>query len=178
MVLKIELLSKSKHIRNSFSCGETRLDDYIRKQASQNSKKNISQVYVLIDAIDSSKSDVLAYYTLSAYTISIDSLDLDFAKNLPRYPQLPATLLGRLAVDKRQQGKKYGELMLLDALKRALDVSRQIGSLAVVVETLPKSEIYNKSAINFYQKYGFKAFPENPRHLYLPMTSIKELFPV
>ncbi|MBD2501240.1 hypothetical protein [Anabaena azotica] len=49
----------------------------------------------------------MAYYTLSAYTVDITALDQALARRLPRYPQLPATLLGRLAVDNKQKGRRF-----------------------------------------------------------------------
>ncbi|MGF1539267.1 MAG: GNAT family N-acetyltransferase [Pleurocapsa sp.] len=165
MVLKIESFDSRKHDRSDFCCGKDSLDNYIRKQASQDLKKRVSTVFVLIDE---PKFKVLGYYTLSTYTIDISSLDRAFAKRLPRYPQLPATLLGRLAVDRGQTGKRYGELMLIDALHRALDASRQVASLAVIAEAI------DSTALNFYLKYGFKQFSGEPMKLYFPMKSVEE----
>ncbi|NET62117.1 MAG: GNAT family N-acetyltransferase [Symploca sp. SIO2E6] len=139
---------------------------YIRKQASQDTKKRVATVFVLIDDPETS---VLAYYTLSAYTVEMDALDKTLVKRLPRYPLLPATLLGRLAVDNSQKGKGFGELMLIDALKKSLDTTAQVASIAVVVEVL------DEEALGFYIKYGFQPFRQEPKKLYLPMKSIKEL---
>ena len=149
MVFKIEPLDSRKHDRSDFCCGKDSLDNYIRKQASQDVKRRVSTVFVLIDEPE---FNVLAYYTLSTYTIDITVLDEAFAKGLPRYPLLPATMLGRLAVDDRQKGKRCGELMLLDALHKALNASTQVASLAVIAEAL------DDSALSFYMKYGFQQF--------------------
>jgi predicted GNAT family N-acyltransferase len=167
MVLKIEPLNARQHIRSSFSCGKDSLDRYLQKQASQDIKKRVSTVFVLVDDPD---LNVLAYYTLSAFTVDITVLDAAFAKRLPRYPQLPATLLGRLAVDNRQKGKGLGELILVDALRKSWATSQQIASLAVIVEAL------DEEAIQFYLKYGFQPFTQDPMKLYLPMKSIEKLF--
>jgi predicted GNAT family N-acyltransferase len=166
MVFKIEPFNSRKHNRSDFCCGKDSLDDYIRKQASQDLKKRVSTVFVLIGE---PKFNVLAYYTLSTYTVDITDLDRDFAKHLPRYPQLPATLLGRLAVDLTHKDKRFGELMLIDALHRALDASTQVASLAVIAEAL------DEIALNFYLKYGFQQFSGNPMKLYFPMKSVEEL---
>lgn len=167
MVLKIELLDSRKHVRSDFSCGKDSLNNYIIKQASQDLKKQITTVFILIDEPE---FNVLAYYTLSSYTVDITVLSQDFAKRLPRYPLLPATLLGRLAVDSKYKGKRYGELMLMNALKKSLDASTTIGSLAVIVKAL------DEEAVNFYRKYNFQQFKQNPMQLYLPMKSIEKLF--
>lgn len=167
MVLKIEPLDSRKHVRSDFSCGKDSLDNYIRKQASQDLKRRVATVFVLLD---DPELNVLAYYTLSAYTVDVTVLDQAFAKHLPRYPLLPATLLGRLAVDSRQKGQRFGELLLVDALRRSLDVAAQVASLAVIAEAL------DEEALNFYIKYGFQQFKQDPMKLFLPVKSIEELY--
>jgi GNAT superfamily N-acetyltransferase len=167
MGLKIEPLDSRKHDRSVFSCGKESLDNYIRKQASQDLKKLVASVFVLIDEPE---SNVLAYYTLSTYTINISVLEEGFAKKLPRYPLLPATLLSRLAVDNAQRGKGFGELMLVDALKRAFNASIQVASLVVIAEAL------DENAANFYMKYGFQPFKQDSMKFYLPVKSIEQLF--
>ncbi|MBD2180052.1 GNAT family N-acetyltransferase [Planktothrix sp. FACHB-1355] len=166
MGLTIEPLDSRKHNRSTFCCGKESLDNYIRKQASQDLKKRVAMVFVLVD---SPNTDVIAYYSLSSYTIALTELSESFAKILPRYPLLPATLLGRLAVDRTQQGKRIGELILLDALKKALEATSQVASLAVIAETL------DEEAVKFYQKYGFEPFKQNPMKLYLPMQAVEVL---
>lgn len=126
MVLTIEPFDSRRHNRSDFSCGIDSLDNYIRKQASQDLKKKVATVFVLVDL---PQTDAIAYYTLSSYTVKIAELDASFAKRLPRYPLLPATLLGRLAVDNSHQGKHLGELILVDAFKKALEATTQVASL-------------------------------------------------
>ncbi|NJM18327.1 MAG: GNAT family N-acetyltransferase [Richelia sp. RM2_1_2] len=167
MTLTIELLDKKKHNRSAFVSGNDSLDNYIRKQASQELKKKVSTVFVLID---SPNVDIIAYYTLSSYMVDVANLNEDFAKTVPRYPLLPATLLGRLAVDQTYQGKGMGELVLIDALKRVLEATSQVASLAVVVEAI------DEKAVSFYQKYGFRPFLQYPLKLYLPTKLIAENF--
>lgn len=167
MVLRIEPLDRRRHQRGDFSCGEVSLDTYLRKQASQDVKKRVATVFVLVDEPE---TVVLGYYTLSAYTVDVGALGVDAAKGLPRYPRLPATLLGRLAVDQSCRGRGFGKLLLIDALRRAWEASQSIGSLAVVVEAL------SEEARRFYLKYGFVPFIQSSMKLYLPMKSIEALF--
>lgn len=166
MVLKIEPLDRSKHQRASFCCGIDSLDNYFRKQASQDLKRKIATVFVLVDSPD---TEVIAYYSLSAYTVEIIELENSLAKSLPRYPLLPATLLGRLAVDRNYRDRHLGELMLMDAFFKALEATETVASLAVIAEAI------NDTAANFYRKYGFQEFKQNPNKLYLPMKSIVKL---
>lgn len=166
MVLKIEPLNSRRHNRSTFCCGKDSLDNYIRKQASQDLKKRVATVFVLVD---DPEMNVLAYYTLSSYIVDVTALDEAFAKHLPRYPLLPATLLGRLGVDNSQKGKRFGELILVDALKKSLDVAMQVASIAVIAEAL------DEEAVSFYMKYGFQKFRQESMKLYLPMKSIEVL---
>lgn len=166
MVFKIESLDRRKHQRGNFTCGIDSLDSYIQRQASQDLKKKIATVFVLIDFPE---TEVIAYYTLSAYTVEITELNISLAKGLPRYPLLPATLLGCLAVDRDYRGQHLGELMLIDALKKALEATASVASLAVIAEAI------DETAANFYRKYGFQECQDNSSKLYLPMKSINEL---
>ena len=166
MVLKIEPLDSRQHLRSDFSCGKESLAHYIHKQASQDLKRQIATTFVLIDDPDNT---VLGYYTLSAFSIDNIALDTAFVKKLPRYPRLPATLLGRLAVDRRQKGQRLGQLLLIDALKKSLNASTQIASLVVIAEAL------DQDAVGFYTKYGFQPFQQDPMKLYIPMKSIEEI---
>lgn len=79
MVLTIELLDSKRHNRSIFACGNDSLDIYIVKSASQDLKKKVATVFVLID---SPSMDIIAYYTLSTYTVDITNLDKTFTNVL------------------------------------------------------------------------------------------------
>jgi GNAT superfamily N-acetyltransferase len=162
----LEPLNKH-HDRKAFSCGIEPLDKYFRTQARQDIDKKVAATFVLVD---SQTSQIAGFYTLSATTIPMPELPEAIAKRLPRYPFVPATLIGRLAVDKRYQGKKLGEFLLLDALKRSWDQTRQIGAAAVVVDAK------NEAALGFYLKMGFIQFRDDPMRLFLPMKTVEKLF--
>ena len=163
---KIEPLGK-KHDRVVFSCGDEALDTYLKKRASQEAKKKIATTFVMVD---SQTSAVIGYYTLSATSILIADLPDETTKKLPKYPHVPATLLGRLAIDGRYQGRGYGELLIIDALRRALQATTEVASYAVVVDAI------NERARSFYKHYEFCAFPDRKLRLFLPMKTIADLF--
>jgi hypothetical protein len=119
-----------KHDRAVFSCGNDLLDNYLKKQASQDVRKSASAVYV---ATRDGKT-ILGYYTLSQYSVSLDDIPEQIAKKFPKYRIVPATLLGRLARHNSEIGTGLGELLLMDALFRALQISRQAASAAVVLD--------------------------------------------
>jgi GNAT superfamily N-acetyltransferase len=165
MSLSIELLDTKKHDRSTFQCGHDSLDEYIKTRASQELKKKVSTPFVLTD---SPVRQVLGYYCLSSYSMATVDLEAATAKRLPRYPLLPATLLGRLAVDSGHQEKGYGDLLVSDALKKALAATDRVASVAVVVDAI------DRAAVSFYLKYGFVEFPEVPMKLYISMESIEK----
>jgi GNAT superfamily N-acetyltransferase len=154
------------HDRTEFSSGVPALDQYLKNHASQDIKKNIAVTYVLTE---NGKKDVYGYYSLSTVGIFPGELAADLIKKLPRYPMLPGVLLGRLAVDEKYKGQGFGSFLLVDALKRSIDVSKQIGIVAVVVEAK------DDNAISFYKHFGFLGLPENKFKLFLPLKTLKTL---
>lgn len=111
---------------------------------------------------------VAGYYTLSSTSVNLAELPEQVARKLPRYPLVPATLLGRLAVDRRQQGKGYGRFLLADALYRI--VRSEIASFAVVVEAK------DDDARRFYERESFLPLPDQPMKLFRPTSDIAKLF--
>ena len=144
------------------------LDRYLKEQASQDAKKRAAAPYVL----RSTDGRIAGYYTLSSDNIRVDDIPAELVKqlSLPRYPVIGATLIGRLARDLSFRGQGIGELLLVDALKRALELSKQIASAAVVVDAK------DAKAHDFYRDFGFIGFPETVNRLFLPMRTIAGLF--
>jgi GNAT superfamily N-acetyltransferase len=160
-------LDLSKHDRATFLCGKSLLDNYFQKQASQDVKRNLSACFVLIDK---NTDEISGYYTLSTNSIPQDQIPEIFKKKLPpSYMSIPTILLGRLAISLKYQRKGFGQLLLVDALKRCFDTSESIGAYAVVVDPL------DFEAAQFYDKYGFIKLPDSGK-LFLPITTIKVLF--
>src|ERR1700731_1222371 len=94
---------RNDHDRSDFSCGNVSLDRYLKEQAGQDLRRACAYCFVL--APKRGDTSILGYYTLSSYGIDVGELPADVAKKLPRYPLIPAALLGRLAVDRRYQGQ-------------------------------------------------------------------------
>lgn len=152
------------HDRAAFCCGTPELDNYLRQQAGQDLKRGLAAVFVM--TIDG--QTVAGFYTLSAHSINASELPSGVAKRLPRLP-IPVTLLGRMAIEQSLQGQGLGEFLLVDALDRTLQASRQVASLAVVVDSKARAR-------DFYLKHGFKPFPAQPGRLFLPMKTIEKMF--
>src|SRR5256714_5030684 len=132
MAPRIHLLTKA-HNRTAFACGNAALDRYLQTQARQDRQRHLAQVFVLVAA---DEQTIQGYYTLSAGSVQLAELPEELRRTLPRYPKIPVTLLGRLAVDVRFQGQKIGAFLLVDALNRAVRQTEEIASLAVVVDAI------------------------------------------
>ena len=143
------------------------LDNYLKRQARQDIAKKVAATFVLVPT---GTRTIAGYYSLSSTSIRLDRLPSDIAKKLPKYPDVPATLLGRLAVDSGYRGKGYGELLLVDALKRSFEQSDKIGSAVVVVDAK------NDQVKAFYEQYGFIELPDQPYRLFLAMKTVEQLF--
>ena len=168
----VEPLSRV-HDKANFDCGIESLNTYLSSLASQQQKKKLSSCYVYTEDLTKKDSKkVWGYYTLSSSSMSLEDLDSESAKKLPRYPYLPVTLLGRLAIDKEVNGKGLGGLLLFDAMKRSFEASNSIGSYAFMVDVLD----VDPDPIGFYLSYGFVATQSAPRTLYLQMATIGNLF--
>ncbi len=83
-------------------------------------------------------------------------------KRLPHYP-VPAAILGRLAVDRRYQGRGLGALMLADAIKRLVRASESLAIYALIADAK------NDGAKAFYEHFGFQAFPDASMRLFMPL---------
>jgi GNAT superfamily N-acetyltransferase len=162
---QIERLEKS-HQRAEFRCGRAPLDDFLRLQASQYEKRNLGRTYV---AIRPGENRVYGYYTLASGSVSFQNLPADASRKLPHHP-VPAILLARLAVDASVQGQRLGFALLVDALKRCLDLATVLGVYAVEVDAI------DQQAETFYRKHNFIPLLDNPLHLYLPITTIEKAF--
>ena len=155
-----------QHERAAFSCGVDSLDLYVQKLAGQDLKKHAAVSFVLTP----NGREIAGYYTLSQYAVQLANVPEHLAKKLPKYPMVPATLIGRLAVSTAFRGQRHGETLLMDALNRILSHSKELASAGAIVDAI------DDAAVAFYKKYGFLELPNVPRRLFLPMGTIETLF--
>ena len=156
-----ELLDKKRHARGPFSCGVPALDTYLQKQATQDMRSRSAATHVLVDPDEPAR--IRGYYTLTNTSAELGRLPADVARKLPSYPAVSAVLIGRLAVDERDRGQGIGALLLVDAIRRAYTHSSAIGAALLVVEAR------DEAAVQFYQHFGFRPFPDNTQQLFMPM---------
>jgi ribosomal protein S18 acetylase RimI-like enzyme len=164
---QIERIRKD-HERASFDCGVEELNVFLRKYARQSEEFGLARTFV---ATTHGTPKVFGYYTVRNGEVEVQNLRPEETKRFPRYP-VPVVHLARLAVDRTTQGQRLGERLLLNALERALMVSRSVAAYAVEVVAI------NDAAKRFYLKHGFQELLDDRLHLYLSTKTVAKLLGV
>jgi ribosomal protein S18 acetylase RimI-like enzyme len=155
----IEPLAKA-HKRADFTCGNDRIDAYFRKTVSQDVKRKYASCFV---AREIATDRVVGFYTLSSSNVPLNEVPEPLAKKLPRYPTVPAVLIGWLGRHSDYAGQGLGEALLFDAIKTV--ATAPIGAHAIFADAI------DDHAAAFYAAFGFAPLLRRPRTLYLPVTT-------
>lgn len=159
----IEALSKA-HQRKAFSCGNDRIDRYFRDSVTQDIKRRYAACFV---ARDLETDRVAGFYTLSSSNVPLMAVPEPLANRLPRYPTVPAVLIGWLGRDQTYSGLGLGEVLLFDAIKTVAEAP--IGAHAVFADAI------DEKAAAFYAAFGFTALIDRPNTLFLPVETAQRL---
>lgn len=149
----------------SFRCGQAILDEYIRRYAAQDVRRNVARVFIAVP--ESNPQKLAGFFTLSAGSVNCFDLPESLAKKLPRYP-VPVALIGRLAVASDFQGKGLGSILLADACRKVAHASATLVVTGIVVHAK------DVAAAAFYRHFGFLALPGQPARLLLPAPAFQE----
>lgn len=153
-----------KQDRASFASGNEKIDHYFRAVVRQDVKRNYAACYLLVET-ESKK--LAGFYTLSASNIPLTEIPSDIARKLPRYPSVPAVLIGWLARDIAFSGQGVGAMLLYDAVTR---IRRSpIGAHAIFADAI------DDAAAAFYRKHLFTPFATKPMSLFLPLATARQL---
>ena len=144
-----------------FECGSGPLNDYIRRYASQDMRRNVARVFVATP--EHNARQAAGFYTLSAGSVSCTSLPAALARKLPRYP-VPVALIGRLAVDRQFQGKGLGAILLADACLKVVQASSVLAVVGIIVDAK------DSQAVAFYEHFGFIRLPGEADRMLLPAS--------
>ena len=151
----------ASHDLSSFDCGYAELNTFLKEHSVSFMKRKLCLVHVLVE-----DNIVVGFYTLSPFTLDVQSFPQKIARKYPKTMPFPCWLLGKLALDKKYQNKGLGEKLLMTACERAARLSKEdAGGFCLVVDAK------DQKAKNFYLKYGFIAFEDTPLRLYLPLSN-------
>jgi len=155
-----------KHDRASFSCGVPALDDYLKTYALQNAKNHSAATFVLL--ADDSRT-IHGFYSLTSRHVLLDELPDEIRPRLPKYPEVGATLIGRLAVNIAYQGQGIGRLLVMDALDRCIRAAAEVASALILVDAK------DPGAAEFYLACGFTSFKGIPDRLFITTRQAAEI---
>lgn len=159
MAPRIELL-EARHGREDFDCGNDALNDFLRRRAGQQQRRGFGKTYVVLA---DNGADVIGFVTVSVGQVEARALPSQL--KLPRHPA-PMLRIGRLAVDKRAQGKGMGRELLAFALHLALEFAERVGLYAVVVDAK------DAQAADFYRRLHFEPTLDDDLCLFLPLSRL------
>lgn len=146
--------------RSAFNSGNERIDSHFRTAVSQDMKRSYAACFVLIEK---SGGKIAGFYTLASHSIPLTEIAAELARKLPRYPSVPAVLIGWMGRDLAFRGRAVGALLLADAITRL--AAAPIGIHAICAEAI------NDAAAAFYREHQFQAFNSRPNGFYLPMKT-------
>ena len=159
----IERLSKD-HDRSRFQCGSEKIDAYFRQAVSQDVKRNYATCFV---AREIATGKVAGFYTLSSSNIPLVEIPPAMARKLPRYPTVPAVLIGWLARDLSFRGANLGPVLLFDAIRTV--ATAPLGAHAVFAEAI------DQKAAASYEGFGFMPLTGKPLTFFLPIETARGL---
>jgi GNAT superfamily N-acetyltransferase len=140
-------LLSSEHRTEGFDCGVPVLDSWLQRRALRNQRSGASRTWVVL----TEDNVVVAYDASSAVVLMRAHAPGRAGRGQPE--PIPALLLGRLAVDRRQQAQGLGTALLKHFLRKALEVAELVGVRVVLVHAK------DEDAAAFYQTYGFEPSP-------------------
>jgi len=147
------------HQTDAFKCGETSLDEWLKRRALLNQASGASRTFVVLD----DNHTVMGYYALAAGAVHHQDATRSIRQNMP--DPIPVMVLARVAVDIRTQGMQLGAGLLRDAVDRSLAVAKNTGVRALLVHAL------HERAKQFYLYFGFQASPVHPLTLMLRLKA-------
>ncbi len=153
------------HDRKAFDCGIPVLNDFLYKTARQHREKGLSNTFVLLN--ENNPQEILGFFTLSFLEVDAAVLPGEYSRRLPKSSRLPAAKLARLAVDKRQQGKGYGNLLVAEAVRRIITAINTSGGITGFFV-----DAKDEHAKRFYLRYGFISLQDTPLTLFLPLKTL------
>lgn len=150
---------------DAFDCGQSALNDWLRRHALSNQRAGMATVFVTGDR---ETGQVLGYYALATGGVENVAAPTRITKGVPRHP-VPVIVLTRLAVDTSAQGHQLGRALLVDALTRVNAAAEEIGVRALLIHAK------DEQARAFYLSLAeFEPSPTDPLQLFLLMKDLRK----
>jgi GNAT superfamily N-acetyltransferase len=152
------------HDLEDFNSGEAALDDWLRRRALANMAIAASRTYVVCPT---GSPRVIGFYALSMGQILNQEATGAMRRNMAR--QIPAIILGRLAIDRGWQGQGLGAALLRNAVERSVRAAGEVAARLLVVHAI------SPAAEAFYRHFGFTRLPVETPTLALDLAKLARL---
>lgn len=160
--LQAPVLLANQHDLTGFVSGEQILDDWLRQRALVDLEKGASRTYVVCPA---GEDRVVGYYALAKGQVLNRDAPGKIRRNMPA--NIPAVILGRLAVDQTMQGHGLGAALLQDAVARSLRAAQVVAARLMLVHAI------SPAAEAFYLHHGFTRIGGDAPTLALDLAKVK-----
>ncbi len=149
------------HDVSTFDSGNEALNGWLRRHALAAQRTDSARTFVAIRS-----GRVVGYFSLTMGSVLRAEAPGKLVRGMPAYP-VGMVLLARLAVDRSQQGRGIGAMLLAEALRKAVAAGEVAAARLIVVDAV------DEHAAAFYRRYGFVQAPENPLRLYRRMKDVR-----
>jgi GNAT superfamily N-acetyltransferase len=141
----------------SFCSNSDELNDFLKSDALKAQNDLISRTYLCFW-----KESLAGFVTLTTDTIGYNLVEQCDGIEGYVYQKYPAIKIARLAVDDGYKRRGIGQNLLLWAVGKAYEISKQIGCRYITVDA-------KRESINFYLKYEFKIIKKHKDRDFPPM---------
>ena len=167
---RIELFDSARHHRADFDCGVGRLNNYLRLSARKQQKDDMTRVYVVVEH---GSPRILGYHAINLGMMNVDALERQ-PRGTPDHGEIPVLFLGQVAVDRREQGKGLGGMLMHHVFEKACVIADAAGCHAIILDVISdggEAELARRQA--WYESFGFATFASNPARMFLAMKHVR-----
>ena len=167
---RIEHFDPARHDRADFDCGVGRLNNYLKLSAKKQQKDDMTRVYVIVE---DESSRILGYHAINLGMLNVDRLKRP-PRGAPDHGEIPVLFLGQVAVDKTQQGRGLGGILMHHVFQKACVIADNAGCHAIILDVISdggEAEFTRRQS--WYESFGFAFFASNPRRMFLAMKQVR-----
>lgn len=169
--LRIEKYDPSRHSHDDFDCGVDRLNNFLKHTAKKQQKDNMTSVYVITA---DGTPNILGYHAVNAGRMDAKALQRP-PKGTPAHGEIPVLFLGQIAISRHHQNQGIGSILMHHVFEKAGIVAGQVGCYAILLDVISDGgEEMMKQRKEWYEKFGFVSFTDEPSRMFITIQQIRE----
>jgi len=162
VAVRIEAFDPGLHDTKDFTCGNDSQDNFLRRTAKRQQRDGYTRLYVATDAAQAGEPRAcLGFYAINAHAIGVADVPADAVPRAPRSNLIPGVFVSHLAVDRRQQCQRAGQILGVRLM--VLDVAADA------------DESHRAHLQRFYASMGFRSMPGRTERLFISLSSLPPL---